>query len=122
VQEAVKEVFEMKKMVTTLLQSCGDVKAESVFSDHYLISSWGWKGVLEEPFVVLENLSEILDRLEMQLTDDHFESDIDSVKQNRYDYSPSHFNCDISSWDQLDRDPCCVWYHVRFTMFYNSMW
>jgi hypothetical protein len=122
VQEAVKEVFEMKKMVATLLQSRCDVKAKSVFLDHYLTSSWGWRRVLDEPFNVLETLSEILDRLDMQFADDHFESDIYTVKYHSHYYSPSNFDFDISSWDQLDRDPCCVWYHVRFGMFYNSMW
>jgi hypothetical protein len=122
VEEAVKEVFETKKMLEMLLLSRGDLKAESVFLDHYLTSSWGWRGVLDEPFNVLETLSEILDRLDMQFADDHFESDIDSVKYHRHYHSPSHFDFDISSWDQLDGDPCCVWYHVRFGMFYNSMW
>ncbi len=50
VEEAVKEVFETKKMLEMLLLSRGDLKAESVFLDHYLTSSWGWRGVLDEPF------------------------------------------------------------------------
>jgi hypothetical protein len=41
VEEAVKEVFEGKKLIETLLQSQSYLKAEDVLCDRYLTSSWG---------------------------------------------------------------------------------
>jgi len=41
VEEALKEVFEGKKMVETLLQCRSNLKVEGVLCDHYLSSSWG---------------------------------------------------------------------------------
>lgn len=122
VEEAVKEVFEGKILVETLLQSQSDLKTGDVLCDLYLTSSWGWRGVIDEPFVVLETVYETLDRLDMQFADHHFESDIDSAAYNRYYYSPSFFDIDMSSWDQLDRDSCCTWWHVSFGLFSNSIW
>jgi len=113
VEEAVKEVFEGKKLIETLLQSQSYLKAEDVLCDRYLTSSWGWRGVIDKPFVVLKTVYETLDRLDMQFADDHFESHIDSGSSNRYYCSPSSFDFDMSSWDQLDADPCCTWWHVR---------
>jgi hypothetical protein len=115
VEEAVKEVFEGKKLIETLLQSQRQsyLKAEDVLCDRYLTSSWGWRGVIDKPFVVLKTVYETLDRLDMQFADDHFESHIYSGSSNRYYCSPSSFDFDMSSWDQLDTDPCCTWWHVR---------
>jgi hypothetical protein len=119
VEEALKEVFEGKKMVETLLQSQSNLKVEGVLCNHYLTSSWGWKGLVDKPFVVLETVYEILDRLDMQFADNHFESHIDSVASNSYYYSPSSFEFDMSSWDQLESDTYSTWGLVRFVMFSN---
>ncbi len=118
-EEALKEVFEWKKKIETLLQSRSNLKVEGVFCNHYLTSSWGWTGVVDKPFVVLETVYETLDRLDMQFADDHFESHIDSDASNNYYFSPSPFNFDVSSWDQLDSDTYSTWGQVRFVMFSN---
>jgi hypothetical protein len=119
VEEALKEVFEGKKMVETLLQSQSNLKVEGLLCNHYLTSSWGWRGVVDKPLVVLETLYETLDRLDQQFADGHFESHINSGANNSYYFTPSLFNFDVSSWDQLERDPYSTWSQVRLGMFLN---
>ena len=131
VEEAVKEVFQGKKFVETLLQSRSDHKAEGVLCDLYLTSSWGWRGVVDKPFAVLETAFETLDRLDMQFADDHFESDIRGG-QGYYMYGPkfsfdidfSWDDCsswDVSSWELVERDTCQTWWHVRLGLLSNSI-
>ena len=104
-------------MVETLLQSQSNLKVEGLLYNHYLTSSWGWRGVVDKPFVVLETVYETLDRLDMQFADDHFESHIDLKTSNHYYFSPSPVNFDVSSWDQLNSDTYSIWGQVRFEMF-----
>ena len=131
VEEAVKEIFERKILIEILVQSRSNLKVEGVLCDRYLTSSWGWRGVVDKVFAVLETAYETLDRLNMQFAGDHFESDIAGGQgyhsyNHSSDYDGGFFwdgcSWDVSSWDRVERDRCCRWWRVRFVLFSNSIW